>query len=80
VGGVVTTRTNPAGKHADGVRNGGSPSLEWVKVIAAPSTTNEIEIVVVVADALPAKRGKSPPLLVAEMDLIGERIALTRHE
>ena len=56
VGLVVAAASGPTGRFADRVWNGGFANPERMKVIAAPGTPGEIEVVVVVPDALPAKR------------------------
>jgi hypothetical protein len=70
-GEVVATLTGPVGEHAHGVRDGLTP-IQGVQVVATATTIDEIEEVVIVADAKPAERRPSPPLLVAEADLVGE--------
>jgi hypothetical protein len=54
-GEVVVALTGPVGEHAHGVRNGLAP-LHGVQVVAPATTLDEVEEVVVVADAKPAER------------------------
>lgn len=72
MGSIVATRAGSARKLADGMGNGRRAALEGVKVIASPGTAGEIEVVIVVAEALPAEGRTAPPFLVPEVDLIRE--------
>jgi hypothetical protein len=78
-GEIVATLTGPVGEHAHGVRDGLAP-IQGMQVVAPATAIDEIDEVVVVADAKPAERRPSPPLLVVQADLVGEpRLAeLTR--
>jgi hypothetical protein len=70
-GEIVATLTGTVGEHAHGVRDGLAP-IQGVQVVAPATAIDEIDEVVVVADAKPAERRPSPPLLIAEADLVGE--------
>lgn len=51
----------------------GFRAFQGMKVIAATAAIDEVEAVVVVADAKPAESRGPPPLLVAEADLVGQQ-------